>query len=108
MYAPKSEDNLWRVLDMKTTEEWMRLALWYPFSVRVLNEIEVRWSEVAVTPSRDQAYHVMKALSAAHRDAYSIVVQKLRYGKEGREKAILFAPTERRVMQALEAARSVP
>jgi hypothetical protein len=83
-----------------------RRALWYPFSVRSLLELDGRWLEVAVTPSRDQAYHVMKALSAAHRDVYSIVVQKLRYGKEGREKALLFAPTERQVRQALEAARS--
>jgi hypothetical protein len=91
LYAPRSEDNPWRVLDLKTTEEWMRLALWYPFSVRVLNEIEGRWSEGAVTPSRDQAYHVMKALEAAHRDVSYLVVQQLRYGKEGRERHALIA-----------------
>jgi len=47
------------------------------------------------------AYHLMKALSAQNRDHYYIVVQHFRYGKEGREKVILFAPNERLVKEAL-------
>ena len=101
MYAPKSEDNLWRVLDMKTTEEWLQIALWYPFSVRSLIELDGRWLENAICSSRDNAYYVMKALSAKNYDAFYIVVQHFRYGKEGREKVILFAPNERQVREAL-------
>jgi hypothetical protein len=105
MYAPKAEDNPWRVNDMKTAEEWLQIALWYPFSVRSLIELDGRWLEVAICSSRDNAYHVMKSLEHSHPDVYYIVVQKLRKGSEGREKAVLFAPSERRVRQALTAAR---
>ncbi len=44
---------------------------------------------------------MMKALSAQKRDHYYIVVQYFRYGKEGREKVILFSPNERQVREAL-------
>lgn len=101
LYAPADDNNLWRVNDMKTTEERLQIALWYPFSVRSLIQINGRWVEDAVCSSRDKAYHVMKALSARHRDDYYVVVQNFRYGKEGREKAILFAPSESQVKQAL-------
>src|SRR5256885_1324291 len=101
MYAPKADDNPWRVLDMKTTEERLQVALWYPFSVRSLIQIDGRWFEDAICSNRDKAYHVMKALSAQNRNHYYIVVQHFRYGKEGREKVILFAPNERQVKNAL-------
>jgi hypothetical protein len=29
MLVPKADNNPWRVDDMKTTEEWMQIALWY-------------------------------------------------------------------------------
>jgi hypothetical protein len=90
---------------MKTTEEWLQIALWYPFSIRSLIERDRRWLEVAICSSRDNAYHVMKALERSHPDVYYVVVQKLRKGSEGREKAVLFAPSQRRVRQALVAAR---
>ncbi len=101
LYAPKADDNPWRVDDMKTTEERLQIALWYPFSVRSLIEIDGRWFEDAICSNRDKAYHVMKALSAQNRDDYYIVVQCLRLGKEGREKVILFAPSESQVKHAL-------
>ncbi len=101
LYAPKADDNPWRVLDMKTTEERLQIALWYPFSVRSLIELDGRWLEYAICSSRDNAYYVMKALSAKNYDAFYIVVQHFRYGKEGREKVILFAPNERQVKAAL-------
>jgi hypothetical protein len=101
LYAPKADNNPWRILDMKTTEERLQIALWYPFSVRSLIELDGRWLEYAICSSRDNAYHVMKALSAKNYDAYYIVVQHFRYGKEGREKVILFAPNERQVKAAL-------
>ena len=43
----------------------------------------------------------MKALSTQNRDDFYIVVQCFRYGKEGREKVILFAPSESQVRHAL-------
>ena len=42
MYAPKAENNPWRIRDMKTTEERLQIALWYPFSVRSLIQIDGR------------------------------------------------------------------
>src|SRR6266566_5897375 len=101
MYAPKAENNPWRVDDMKTTEERLQIALWYPFSVRSLIQIDERWLEYAICSNRDNAYHVMKALSAQNRDHFYIVVQHFRYGKEGREKVILFATSESQVKHAL-------
>lgn len=101
LYAPKAENNPWRVDDMKTTEERQQIALWYPFSVRSLIQIDGHWLEYAICSSRDNAYHIMKALSAQNRDHFYIVVQHFRYGKEGREKVILFSPNERLVKEAL-------
>ena len=43
----------------------------------------------------------MKALSTPNRGHYYVVVQCFRYGKEGREKAVLFSPNERQVKDAL-------
>ena len=60
MYAPKSDDNPYRIgIDMQTTEERMQIALWYPFSVRCFIELDARWMEMAICPSRDKAYHAM-------------------------------------------------
>ncbi len=101
LYPPKADDNPWRVDDMKTTEERLQVALWYPFSIRSLIQIDGRWFEEAICSSRDKAYHLMKALSAQNRSHYYIVVQCFRYGKEGREKVILFSPNEHQVKDAL-------
>ena len=48
MYASKAENNPWRVDDMKTTEERLQIALWYPFSVRSLIELDGRWRRIGV------------------------------------------------------------
>jgi hypothetical protein len=101
MYAPKANNNPWRVDDMKTTEERLQIALWYPFSVRSLIQIDGRWFEDAICSNRDKAYHIMKALSAQNCNHFYIVVQHFRYGKEGRERVILFSPNERQVKDAL-------
>lgn len=101
LYAPKADNNPWRVTDMKTTEERLQIALWYPFSVRSLIQLDGRWFEEAICSNRDKAYHIMKALSAQNRDDCYTVVQHFRYGKEGREKVILFAPSESQVKHAL-------
>ena len=104
MYVPQVESNPWCIHEMKTTEEWLRIALWYPFSIRALIQLDGRWLEEAICSSRDRAYRLLKDLAARHPDQHYIVVQKFRYGKEGREKAILFAPgSEQMVMRAMEA-----
>ena len=105
MYAPNSDDNPYRLDDMKTTEERLQIALWYPFSVRSLILINGRWIEDAICSSRDDAYQVMKALAAQNPRGYYVVIQTFRYGKEGREKAILFAPGENAVKRAMEESR---
>jgi hypothetical protein len=105
MYAPTSDDNPYRLDDMKTTEERLQIALWYPFSVRSLIQIDGRWFEEAICSSRDKAYHLMKALQRSYPDQYYVVIQTFRYGKEGREKAILFSPGENAVKRAMEEAR---
>jgi hypothetical protein len=70
--------------------------------VRSLIQINGRWIEEAICSSRDHAYHVMRALSRANPDHYYIVVQTFRKGSEGREKAILFAPSENAVKRAMQ------
>ena len=106
MYTPKSDDNPWHIDEWKTTEEWLQIALWYPFSIHALIQIDGRWLEEAICSSRNRAYHVLKDLAARHPDQYYIVVQKYRYGKEGCEKAILFAPgSEQMVIRAMEAGK---
>src|SRR5690348_5849981 len=98
LYSPTSEDNPYRIQHaMKTREEWVMMALWYPFSLRVLIELNGNWLEVARCSSRDNAYHLLKDVQAQHPRDYYVVVQMLRMGKEGREKAILFAPGENAV-----------
>ncbi len=102
LYAPKADNNPWRVDDMKTPEEWLEISLWYPFSIR--NTIfDGSWYEMACCKNREEAYQVMRAIEAANRYATNcyIVVQCFRYGKEGREKAIIFSPNERQVKEAL-------
>jgi hypothetical protein len=101
MYVPQAENNPWRIDDMKTTEERLQIALWYPFSVRSLIQIDGRWFEEAICSNRDKAYHLMKALSAQNPQHSYTVVQLFRYGKEGREKVILFAPSQSQVKEAL-------
>jgi hypothetical protein len=95
LYAPKAEDNPWRLDDMKTLEERLQISLWYPFSVPSLI-FDGRWYENCRCSNRNDAYTIMKALAkseASFLHCY-IVVQFFRYGKEGREKAILFSPSE--------------
>ncbi len=65
MYAPQSDENPSRIgFNMKTTEERLQTALWYPFSVRSLIQINGRWIEDAICSSRERRGHVMNALAA--------------------------------------------
>jgi len=106
MYTPKAENNPWRVEDRKTPEEWLMFALWYPYSVRSLN-YDGCWYEAARCSNHDSANHVLKGLSLSHHSSLGcyVVVQYFRLGKEGREKAVLFFPSERRIKAVLAEAK---
>ena len=82
-------------------------ALWYPYSVRSL-KYDGRWYEVARCSNHDSAHHILKGLSLAHYSPLNcyVVVQCIRLGKEGREKAVLFLPSERRIKAVLAEAKA--
>ena len=89
-YAPKDENNPWRVDTWMNTAEWKEVTRWYPFSLRSLMP-DGRWNEVGRFGMRDKAYDVMQALAAADRRRYFVIVQCTLVGNDGREKAVVFA-----------------
>jgi len=91
LYAPKAENNPWRVDTWMNTDEWKEVSRWYPFSLRSLMP-DGRWLEQARCKSRDGAYQIMKALSAARPRDYFVIVQCTLVGNDGREKAIVCFP----------------
>lgn len=89
-FAPKAEDNPWRVDTFMNTDEWKEVSRWYPFSLRSLMP-DGRWSERARCKMRDDAYQIMKALAARPGHSYFVIVQCTLIGNDGREKAVVFA-----------------
>lgn len=89
-YAPRAEENPWRLDTWMNSDEWKEVSRWYPFSLRSLMP-DGRWFEQARCKSRDSAYHIMKALAAGRRGGYFVVVQCTLVGKDGREKAVVFS-----------------
>jgi len=90
-YAPRDENNPWRVETWMNTAEWKEVSRWYPFSLRSLMP-DGRWNEVGRFGMRDKAYEIMKALSGARqRLTYFVIVQCTLVGNDGREKAVVFA-----------------
>jgi len=87
-YAPKADDNPWRVATFMNTDEWKEVSRWYPFSLRSLMP-DGRWFEQARCKSRDSAYEIMRALSIARPRDYFIIVQCTLVGNDGREKAVV-------------------
>lgn len=90
-YAPKDENNPWRVDTWMNTAEWKEVSRWYPFSLRSLMP-DGRWSERARCKMRDDAYEIMKALAGSGRRTYFVIVQCTLVGNDGREKAVVFSP----------------
>ncbi len=88
MYAPRSEENPWRVDTWMTTEEWKEVSRWYPFSLRQLSP-DGRWYEQARCKMRDDAYQIAKALASRPGHSYFVIVQCTLVGKDGREKAVV-------------------
>src|SRR5262245_31217030 len=102
--SPRATDNLYRDSNLwLTVEEWKQFTLWYPYVLRSLITIDGTWIEKARCTSRDCAYHLGKAMSAANRDHYYIVVKCERRRKEGREKPVVFFPNQRLVEEAMNA-----
>ncbi len=89
-YAPRDENNPWRVDTWMNTAEWKEISRWYPFSLRSLMP-DGRWSEWARCKMRDDAYQIMKALAAARPRGYFVIVQCTLVGNDGREKAVVFS-----------------
>ena len=98
LYAPKAEDNPWRVDTWMTTSEWKEVSRWYPFSLRSLMP-DGRWSEWARCKMRDDAYQMMKALAATRSRSYFVIVQCTLIGNDGREKAVVcFGGSEQTIL----------
>ena len=106
-WSPRADDNPYRVWSMKNTEEWREVARWYPFSIRVLVTTtgEAEWHEQAICGTWDQACEIMQLLGKANQGKAHLpgwVVMKCSLvGKEGREKAILWYPSESSVLTAM-------
>jgi hypothetical protein len=110
-WSPRADDNPYHVRSMLTNEEWLEISRWYPFSVRVLvvlksgERTSAQWHEEARTSTWDKAKEIMQALVTAsrgkdHLQGY-VVMQCDRRGKEGREKPVLWSPSESSVLAAL-------
>ncbi len=90
-YAPRDENNPWRVESWMNTDEWKEVSRWYPFSLRSLMP-DGRWIERARCKTRDDAYEIMKALAETiRRSSYFVIVQCTLVGNDGREKAVVFS-----------------
>ena len=89
-YAPREENNPWRVDSWMNTAEWNEVSRWYPFSLRQ-HSPDGRWYEQARCKMRDDAYQLMKLLAARPGLGYYVIVQCTLVGNDGREKAVVFA-----------------
>ncbi len=89
-YAPKAEDNPWRLDTFMNADEWKEVSRWYPFSLRSLMP-DGRWFEYARCKMRDDAYQIMRALAAQPGRSYYVIVQCTLVGNDGREKAVIFS-----------------
>ena len=90
-FAPKAEDNPWRVDTWMNTDEWKEVSRWYPFSLRSLMP-DGRWSERARCKMRDDAYQIMKARASTRPHDYFVIMQCTLVGNDGREKAVVCFP----------------
>ena len=89
-YAPRADENPWRLDSFMNVDEWKEVSRWYPFSLRSLMP-DGRWFEYARCKMRDDAYQIMKALAARPGLSYYVIVQCTLVGKDGREKAVVFS-----------------
>src|SRR5258706_14583249 len=90
-YAPRADENPWRLDTFMNVDEWKEVSRWYPFSLRQLSP-DGRWFEYARCKMRDDAYQIMKALAGRPGRSYFVIVQCTLIGKDGREKAVVCLP----------------
>lgn len=115
-WSPRDEKNPYRdSLSMwNTNEEWLEIARWYKFSIRVLVVMKsgAEWHEQARTDSWDNAKEIMQLLGKANSSKERLqgwVVMKLeRRGKEGREKPVMFYPGRGSVLTTLRDLKMLP
>lgn len=91
LYAPKAEDNPWRIETWMNTDECKEVSRWYPFSLRSLMP-DGRWFEQSRSKTRESAYQIMKALVVTRPRDYFVIVQCTLVGNDGREKAVVCFP----------------
>ena len=106
LYAPRSEDNPWRVDTWMNTAEWKEVSRWYPFSLRSLMP-DGRWYEHARCKVRDNASQIMKALAVTRPRDYFVIVQCTLVGNDGREKAVVYFPGSEQTISHERARRSL-
>jgi hypothetical protein len=90
-YAPRDENNPWRVDTWMNAAEWKEVSRWYPFSLRSLMP-DGRWYEVGRFSTRDKAYEIMRLGAAAQPGNRYVIVQCTLVGNDGREKAVVLFP----------------
>ncbi len=106
-WAPRADNNPYRAWGMTTAQEWKEISRWYPFSVRVYvtTTDHPEWHEQARCSTWEKAREIMQLLGKAHeRDAHLpawVVMKCSLVGKEGREKPILWYPSQGSVLAAL-------
>jgi hypothetical protein len=103
LYIPKSSDNPYKAwqYDLMTVEEIFRSIRWYRFSLRSWHPNTRKWSEEARCGSRESAYQIMKALEPRHRDCFYVIVLMSLRGKDGREKPVVFSPSESYILSII-------
>jgi hypothetical protein len=98
-WSPRDEKNPFRVWTMMISEEWLEVTRWYPFSVRVLVVLrgnDAEWHEEARCKTWEKAKQIMQVLARSREGhVQTFVVMKCeRRGKEGRERPVLWYPSE--------------
>ncbi len=100
-WSPRDEHNPFRIWTMMTSEEWLEVTRWYPFSVRVMVVLrgnDAEWHEEARASTWEKAKQIMQKLGQSMEGEKRIkgfVVMKCeRRGKEGRERPVLWYPSE--------------
>lgn len=92
-------------------EEWRRIARWFPYSVRVLNQYkwnnEEKWSEKARTATLEKAQDVLQALVQHGKQDKSACWCVMEYdcsGDQVREKPVFWHPNQEQVLATLRQA----
>lgn len=102
-WLPRDEKNPFKIWHLKTDEELKAITQWYDLSVRVLSKVgnKVEWLEIARSSSWGATKDIINALGKTT-GKYYVVMKCTRDGKEGREKPVLWYPSEGSVRAAMK------